>query len=661
MDILWLVPAAGILSMVFAGIYALNVFRQKAGNKKIVNIARAVQEGANTYLSRQYKTIAIFTVIISAILFLAINPATAYGFALGAFLSALAGYIGMNTSVRANVRTVQATRKGLDKGLKVAFRGGSVTGLSIVGLSLLGIGLFYWIYKDPILIIGFGFGASLISLFARIGGGIYTKAADVGADLVGKIEKNIPEDDPRNPATIADNVGDNVGDCAGMGADLFETYAVTAIAAILLGYIASPLGYPELGMSYPLVLGSIGIIASIIGTFFIRLKGSISLALYKPLIVTVIIAAFGFYFVTDYMGLGLNLFYSTLVGLAIVVFINLISDLYTSTNRKPVRIISESSQTGGATNIITGLAVGLQSTILPVLIIVIGMLLSYSFAGLYGIAVAAMAMLSTAGIIVALDSYGPITDNAGGLAEMADMPKNIRKLTDQLDATGNTTKATTKGYAIGSAGLAALALFAGYTQEISKSLVLEISQPIILAGLFFGALTPFLFSSLCISAVGRSAFKVVNEVRRQFEDKRILQGKKKPDYSKCVDIATKAGLKEMSLPASLAVLSPLVVGFLFGPSALGAMLLGVIISGLFLALMMTIGGGAWDNAKKLIEDGMYGGKGSQAHKAAVIGDTVGDPLKDTAGPAINPLIKAMNTVAIIFAVLVVNYSIYLFS
>jgi K(+)-stimulated pyrophosphate-energized sodium pump len=655
-ELLLFAPLSALLALLFAGLYAKSILKEDPGTPKMQEIGKAIQEGSKAYLNRQYKTITVFAVLISGALFYLINLPTAIGFVVGAFFSALAGYIGMNISVRANVRTANKAKEGLNKALGLAFKGGSVTGLAVVGLSLLGISLFYWIYRDPFLIVGFGFGASLISLFARIGGGIYTKAADVGADLVGKVEAGIPEDDPRNPAVIADNVGDNVGDCAGMGADLFETYAVTAIAAILLGSIFFQ---GEIGMIYPLMLGAVAILASIIGTFFVKIKedGSIMRGLYKALIVSGVVAAIGFYFVTDYMGMGLKLYYTTLVGLAIVLIINVVIEYYTSKKYGPVKSIADASQTGAGTNVITGLAIGLQSTAVPTLVISAGILISYWLAGLYGIAIAAMAMLSLTGIIVALDSYGPITDNAGGIAEMANLPAKTRKITDSLDAVGNTTKAVTKGYAIGSAALAALALFAAYTEEIGEGLVLEISSPLILVGLFLGGLLPFLFSSYLMRAVGRAASEIVKEVRRQFKDiKGIMEGKAKPDYGRCVDIVTIAAQKEMVIPALLAVLSPLVVGFILGPAALGAMLLGVIVTGLLLAIQMTTGGASWDNAKKYIEDGKYGGKGSDAHKAAVVGDTVGDPYKDAAGPAINPLIKVMNTIAIIFVHLIVLYA-----
>jgi K(+)-stimulated pyrophosphate-energized sodium pump len=559
----------------------------------------------------------------------------------------------MNISIRANVRTAKAAERGLRPALSIAFNGGAVTGMFVVGLALLGLTGFYWLYREPILIVGFGFGACLVSLFARIGGGIYTKSADVGADLVGKLEAGIPEDDPRNPAVIADNVGDNVGDCAGMGADLFETYAVTAIGAMLLGHIV--LG--ETGVIYPLLIGAGAIIASIIGTFFVRIdeSNSIMKALYKGLLAAGIISAIIFYFILP----EITLFLSAMIGLVIAILLFATTEYFTSTKYSPVKDIALSSKTGPATNIITGLAVGMKSTAPPTIVICAGILLSYYFAGVYGIAIAAMAMLSLTGIIIALDTYGPITDNAGGIAQMANLKSNVRRITDKLDAVGNTTKAVTKAFAIGSAALAALTLFAAYGKEIelktAETLVFDIGDPLVLVGLFIGALIPFLFSSMCLRAVSSSAFKVVEEVRRQFK-KGILKGKAEPDYARCVDIVTRSALREMSLPALLAVASPLAVGFILGTKALGGLLLGSIITGFLLAIQMTTGGAAWDNAKKYIESGKLNGKGSETHKASVVGDTVGDPYKDTAGPAINPLIKVMNTIAIIFIPLIVVFA-----
>ncbi len=644
------------------------------------DIAKAIQEGATAYLNRQTMTIAIFAVILFVIMAFALPAGnynngvlTAIGFIVGATFSALAGYIGMSVSVRANVRTTQAAKNSLQEALSVAFKGGSVTGLAVVGLALLGVAGFYYIFTAllgipvgnvPKLLIGFGFGASLVSLFARVGGGIFTKAADVGADLVGKIEQNIPEDDPRNPAVIADNVGDNVGDCAGMGADLFETYAVTLIAAMMLAASTFTVEFGRQGIEYPLILGAIAVIATIIGTFFIKLGRTrkIMKALYKGMIITGVLSAIGFYFATElYIG-DINIFFAALVGLIVTLFINIITEYYTSTEYNPVKKIAKASQTGSGTNIITGLAVGLESTFLPVILIVSAIFTAYYFGeasivnnGIYGIAIAAVAMLSTTGMVIATDSYGPITDNAGGIAEMTNLPEEVRKNTDALDAVGNTTKAVTKGYAIGSAALAALVLFQAYSEELAiaspgKEFVFSLIDYKVIIGLFLGGLLPFLFSASCMESVGKTAYKVVEEVRYQFRTKKgIMTGKQKPDYGRCVDIVTKAALKEMIFPGLLAVLAPIIVGFLLGPIALGGLLAGVIVSGFLVALSMTTGGGAWDNAKKYIEEGHYGGKGSEAHKAAVVGDTIGDPYKDTAGPALNALIKVINTISLIIA------------
>jgi K(+)-stimulated pyrophosphate-energized sodium pump len=679
MEIAIIALAAGVAAIAFAAYLVRNVLDYDPGTKEMLRISEAIHKGAMAYLNRQYRTIAVFAGVITVLLSAAINWQTGASFLVGAVFSAAAGYLGMNISVRANVRTANAAmRGGLYEALPLAFRGGAVTGMAVVGLGLLGVSLFYYLFRDPFLVVGFGFGGSLISLFARIGGGIYTKAADVGADLVGKVEAGIPEDDPRNPAVIADNVGDNVGDCAGMGADLFETYAVTAIGAMLLGHV---LLESTTAVEYPLALGAAAILASILGVFFVRYRGgSIMGTLYKGAIASGLISAALFYWITNRLfpaGLSypdpirgamyittLDLYIAALVGLGITIAMIVITEYFTSTKYAPVKRIAKASVTGPATNIITGLAVGYKSTTLPVLVVVGGILVSYHFAGLYGVAIAAMAMLSVTGIIVALDSYGPITDNAGGIAEMADLPEETRKVTDALDAVGNTTKAVTKGYAIGSAGLAALALFAAYIQEISRMaeeagreisvLAFNIADPGVLAGLLIGGLIPFLFAALAMEAVGSTAYRVVEEVRRQFREiPGIMKGEAEPDYARCVDIVTVGALKKMGPPGLLAVASPLVVGFLLGPLALGGLLIGCIITGLLLALTMANGGGAWDNAKKLIEDGEYGGKGSDAHKAAVVGDTVGDPYKDTAGPAINPLIKAMNTIAIISVPLLV--------
>ncbi len=680
-SLLYSAPLAGIIGLIFAGYLVLYILKLDAGSDRMKEIASAIQEGAKAYLNRQYRTVAVIAVILTILIALAINTETAVAFILGAVMSAAAGYLGMNISVRSNVRCANAAKEGLQKALRVAFRGGAVTGISVASLALLGVSGLYIAFGGDLnavdKIVGFGFGASLISLFARIGGGIYTKAADVGTDLVGKVEAGIPEDDPRNPGVIADNVGDNVGDCAGMAADLFETYAVTALGAMLIGVTVIKT-YPN-AVTYPLVLGAAAIIASIIGTFFVKLgkSGDIMGAMYKGAIVAAVISAILFYIITQVLMNGdIGLFISALAGLGVMASIIIITEYYTATTHAPVKDIANASVTGPGTNIITGLAVGLQSTALPALVICAGIMVSYlavggasnPVIGLYGIAIAAAAMLSVTGIIISIDSYGPITDNAGGIAEMAELPKEVRDVTDPLDAVGNTTKAVTKGYAIGSAALGALALYAAYSAEITKlragqPLALELSDPLVLVGLFIGGMIPFLFASFLMRAVGRAASTLVTEIRRQFREiVGIMEGKAKPDYGRCVDIVTIAAQKEMVVPGLLAVLSPLVVGFVLGPAALGGLLIGVIISGLMLALMMTTGGAAWDNAKKYIEAGNLGGKrlpdGSKnpTHAAAVVGDTVGDPTKDTAGPAINPLIKVMNIVAILFAALILKYS-----
>lgn len=669
--LLYLAPLAGLLSIIFAGIFARNVLKNDPGTEEMQKISGAIQEGAMAYLNRQYKTIAVVAVVLAVVMFIAqLGAKTIIGFIVGAISSALAGYIGMNISVRANVRTANKAKEGLAQAMDVAFKGGAVTGLAVVGLALLGTSGFFILYgatpESVDLVVGFGFGASLISLFARVGGGIFTKAADVGADLVGKIEAGIPEDDPRNAGVIADNVGDNVGDCAGMGADLFETYVVTALAAMLLGGLV--ITQFENAILYPLMLGSAAIVASIIAVFFVKIgdDNNIMKALYKGVAAAAIISTVAFYFITDALMGGIQFFYSALVGIVIMVFMVVITEYYTSDKFRPVKSIAAASETGAGTNIITGLSVGLESTGLPVVVIATGILAAFyvgggftsgqELVGLYSIAIAAVAMLSTTGIIVALDSYGPITDNAGGIAEMANLPESTREVTDALDSVGNTTKAVTKGYAIGSAGLGALALFADFTHKVGiNASDLSLSNPLVLVGLFIGGLMPFLFSAVTMKAVGKAAFEVVNEVRRQFREiPGIMEGTAKPEYGKCVDIVTKAAIREMAVPGIIAIVIPLFVGLVLGKLALGGLLIGIIVVGLMMALMMANGGGAWDNAKKVIEGGAYGGKGSEAHKAAVVGDTVGDPFKDTSGPALNALIKVVNMISILFSALFIN-------
>jgi K(+)-stimulated pyrophosphate-energized sodium pump len=670
---------AGIVASVIGFLFALVqiglLLSEEDGNDKMKEIASAIKEGAYAFLKREYTTIGIVGIVIAILIAFALGVDYSIGFVVGLISSAFAGFVGMSISVKANLKTANKAKDGLSAALDVAYRGGTVTGIVIVSLALLGITVFYIWLRNPVEMVGYIFGASLMSLFARVGGGIYTKGADVGADIVGKVEKGIPEDDPRNPAVIADNVGDNVGDCAGMGADLFETYVVTAISAMLIGYLATNVYnlYGQKGVILPIGIGAIAIISTIIGTFFVRLGRSnyVMGALYKGVIVTAIASTIGFYILVHYTVENMMIFADTLVGIVTMAAMVIFTEIYTSSSFKPVDDIAKSSKTGAGTNVISGLSYGLEASFLPMIVIVIAIFISFFLTGynpnginiqfgLYGVAIASASMLSLTGIIISVDAFGPITDNAGGIAEMSGLPENIRVVTDELDAVGNTTKAVTKGYAIASAALASLSLFAAFKFEIGN-VNLSIDNPTVLIGLFIGASLPFFFTSFLMRAVGNAASEIVEEVRRQFREiKGIMTGENKPEYGKCVDIVTKRALKELVIPGLIAVLSPLIVGFMLGPEGLAGLLLGVIIGGFPLAILMTVSGASWDNGKKYVEKGAYGGKGSDTHKAAVVGDVVGDAFKDTAGPAINPLVKVVNTISILFiSIIMAHYLIHL--
>ncbi|MFH1394277.1 MAG: sodium-translocating pyrophosphatase [Candidatus Micrarchaeota archaeon] len=661
-DAVTLAFLAGVLTLLYAAYLAFMVVKAPRGTEKMQEISKAIEEGANAFLMRQYKTLLPIVVVLFAIIAVLVGANTAIAFVVGVVSSALAGYIGMQVSVRGNVRVAEAAKKGLKGALSVAFKGGAVTGMALAGLGLIGLSILFAVFGGSLVpMIGYGFGASLISLFARVGGGIYTKAADVGADLVGKVEAGIPEDDPRNPAVIADNVGDNVGDCAGMAADVFESFVVTVIAAMLLGFAVGS----DALIQIPLVIASIGVLSSIVGSLFVGVgkDGHIMKAFYKGIIAAAIVMLIVSYIYFSGLQMAvlapMALFLTVVIGVIVTLAMFVITEYYTSTSFKPVRDVAEASKTGAGTNLITGLAVGMQSTAIPAILIVIAIAMSYQFGGLYGIALAAASMLSLSAIVIAVDSYGPITDNAGGIAEMSGLPGSVRKITDALDAVGNTTKATTKGFAIAGAALGALALFVAFAEDAHLEEI-NLLNPAVVIGLFIGALLPFLFSSLLMTAVGRAAFEIVQEVRRQFREiKGLMAGTAKADYAKCVDISTATALRELAVPGVLAVMTPLLVGYLLGAAAVAGMLAGTIAAGFLLALFMCTAGASWDNAKKLIEEGNFGGKGSDAHKAAVVGDTVGDPLKDTAGPSLNALIKVINTISLVFAAVIVEHSLNL--